>query len=225
MSLSVLSSSSNPTEEQLAYRQKEVKKYDSVQYGNEDGIEIAWAEKAFAHTQIYFKLICSINCTKLKLTKFDEELYQHFLVTFPRVKIDVIDEDKLKTPAAKRRWRSFCQMFEYHVEDYNFGTLLRLDCKDGYSESNTTLVPRVQFLAIEVARNRQGLNMCHFGSNPAPASKQGVNEGETHDDNKASGCEGVVKPTKPLEDAKLSEDAKPSEDAKLSEDDNTVSST
>ena len=55
-----------------------------------------------------------------------------------------------------------------HVEEYNFGTLLRLDCKEGYSEANTTLVPRVQFLAIEIARNRQGLNMCHFGKDPNP---------------------------------------------------------
>ena len=61
-------------------------------------------------------------------------------------------------------------MFEHHVEDFNFGTLLRLDCSKGYSETNTTLVPRVQFLAIEVARNRQGLNLVHFGKTDCPTT-------------------------------------------------------
>ena len=178
MSLSVLSSSSEPTPEQLARRQRDLKKLDTVQYGNEQGIEEAWAEKAFKHTQIYFKLICAINCTKLKLTKFDDELYHEFLVSFPRVRIDVIEEEALKRAAVKVRWRAFCKLFEYHIEDYNFGTLLRLDCKEGYSESNTTLVPRVQFLAIEVARNRQGFNMCHFGTTPPnTGSSTGTNVG------------------------------------------------
>ena len=79
-------------------------------------------------------------------------------------------------------------MFEYHVEDYNFGTLLRLDCKDGYSEANTTLVPRVQFLAIEVARNRQGLNMCHLGKDPNPNSKKEAVGGATEDNNQENGA-------------------------------------
>lgn len=35
---------------------------------------------------------------------------------------------------------------------------MRLDCSKDYSEANTIIVPRVQFLAIELARNREGLN-------------------------------------------------------------------
>lgn len=38
------------------------------------------------------------------------------------------------------------------------GTLLRVDCRAPYSAENSLLVPRVQFLAIELARNREGLN-------------------------------------------------------------------
>ena len=113
-------------------------------------------------------------------------------MSFPRVKIDVINENKLKSEVVKRRWRGYCQLFEYHVEDYNFGTLLRLDCREGYSESNTTLVPRVQFLAIEVARNRQGLNMSHFGSKPTSHTKEENNEenksGVTEDNDKKGSC-------------------------------------
>lgn len=46
------------------------------------------------------------------------------------------------------------------VEDHSFGTLLRLDCREDYSEANSTLVPRIQFYAIELARNREGHNNC-----------------------------------------------------------------
>lgn len=35
---------------------------------------------------------------------------------------------------------------------------MRADTKGDYSEQNTMLVPRVQFYAIEIARNREGLN-------------------------------------------------------------------
>ncbi|GFX24623.1 protein PBDC1 [Trichonephila clavipes] len=56
------------------------------------------------------------------------------------------------------KWRSFCESFRDSVEDSTFGTLVRIDCEDDYNEENTVLVLRVQFLAIEIARNRHGLN-------------------------------------------------------------------
>lgn len=55
-------------------------------------------------------------------------------------------------------WRPFCEQFKDEVEDYSFGTLLRLDCTVEFSDKNTTLVPRIQFYAIEIARNREGSN-------------------------------------------------------------------
>lgn len=36
-----------------------------------------------------------------------------------------------------QRWRPFCNQFEGIVEDFNYGTLLRLDCEKDYSEVNT----------------------------------------------------------------------------------------
>jgi Polysaccharide biosynthesis len=54
-------------------------------------------------------------------------------------------------------WRNFCEKFKW-VEDFSYGTLLRLDCSKEYSEINSTLVARIQFLAIELARNREGNN-------------------------------------------------------------------
>ena len=44
------------------------------------------------------------------------------------------------------------------MEDFSFATLLRLESGDEYSQSNTVVVPRVQFYAIELARNREGHN-------------------------------------------------------------------
>ena len=40
------------------------------------------------------------------------------------------------------------------------GTLLRVDAREPYSETNTVLVPRIQWLAIELARCRDGCNEC-----------------------------------------------------------------
>ena len=37
-----------------------------------------------------------------------------------------------------QEWRKFIEPFKEQVEDYNFGTLLRLDCKDRYTEENST---------------------------------------------------------------------------------------
>lgn len=34
-------------------------------------------------------------------------------------------------------WRLFCNQFEGLVEDFNYGTLLRLDCEKDYTEENT----------------------------------------------------------------------------------------
>ncbi|NXR88964.1 PBDC1 protein, partial [Hypocryptadius cinnamomeus] len=57
-----------------------------------------------------------------------------------------------------QKWRPFCLAFEGVVEDFNFGTLLRLDARGKYSEENTIFATRIQFLAIEIARNREGCN-------------------------------------------------------------------
>lgn len=36
-----------------------------------------------------------------------------------------------------QKWRPFCLKFEGVVEDFNFGTLLRLDCSEDYTEENS----------------------------------------------------------------------------------------
>ncbi|NXB77552.1 PBDC1 protein, partial [Donacobius atricapilla] len=63
-----------------------------------------------------------------------------------------------------QKWRPFCLRFEGLVEDFNFGTLLRLDSRREYSEENTIFATRIQFLAVEIARNREGCNDRVYGS-------------------------------------------------------------
>ena len=50
-------------------------------------------------------------------------------------------------------------MYEFkHVEDYSFATLIRLDSSQDYEEANSVIVTKIQFYAIELARNREGHN-------------------------------------------------------------------
>lgn len=100
-----------------------------------------------------------------------------------------------------QKWRPFCLQFEGAVEDFNLGTLLRLDCRRGYSEENSVLgerraggagrgaevcvgglavtppplllpaAPRIQFLAIEIARNREGCNGAVYRRAAAPEAE------------------------------------------------------
>lgn len=95
---------------------------------------------------------------------------------------------------ASQTWRAFCNQFEGVVEDFNYGTLLRLDCEGDYTEENSIFgtcaspqvcfervkltsatrflssVTRIQFLAIEIARNREGYNSAVFRSKQGAAS-------------------------------------------------------
>lgn len=126
--------------------------------GNTADLEMSWAMKASDHADVYFNLITSVDPKLLRLTKFDDEIYTKFREMFPDMKIDVIDESEMKSADGKADWREFIEHFKDKVEDYNFGTLLRIDCKEGYTQENTTFSVRTQFLAIEIARNREGLN-------------------------------------------------------------------
>ncbi|KAF9928776.1 hypothetical protein FBU30_002096 [Linnemannia zychae] len=128
-------------------------------------IEKQWAVKAMHHAETYFSLLQAMDGSKLKLTKIDDEIYEDFLTTFaPNVpKVDVLDEEKdFKSPEMKEKWRKFISRYEGgKVVDYNFGSLLRIDASKDYTEDNTMFVTRMQFLTIEIARNKAGLNSVH----------------------------------------------------------------
>ncbi|XP_058795430.1 protein PBDC1 [Phymastichus coffea] len=128
------------------------------EFENDQTIEALWAMKAMEHAEIYFNILCSVDPKILRLTPHDNTIYKTFREIFPNFKIDVINEDELKSEEGKNKWRPFCEQFKDLVEDYSFGTLIRINCTDEYSESNSMLTTRIQFYAIELARNREGFN-------------------------------------------------------------------
>uniref|UniRef100_A0A8C5LDS0 Polysaccharide biosynthesis domain-containing protein n=1 Tax=Jaculus jaculus TaxID=51337 RepID=A0A8C5LDS0_JACJA len=118
-------------------------------YGNNPDSEMAWAVRAMQHAKVYYKLISSVDPQFLKLTRVDDQIYSEFRENFGNLKVDVLDPEELDSESAKEKWRPFY---------FNYGTLLGLDCSQGYTEENTIFTPRIQFLAIEIARNREGYN-------------------------------------------------------------------
>jgi len=66
----------------------------------------------------------------------------------------------MKSAEGKNAWRALIKEFsdEKMVKDHNFGTLVRKDCRGDYTEENSIFITRIQFYAIEIARNRLGLN-------------------------------------------------------------------
>ena len=99
--------------------------------------------------------------SKLKLTQCDNDIYHHFRTTFPSLDITNLTDTRLKNDNAKIKWREFCNSYRDNgkINDYNFACLLRLNSSSDYDDSdNVTVVPKIQFLAIEIARNREGRN-------------------------------------------------------------------
>ncbi|KAJ1913326.1 hypothetical protein IWQ60_009260 [Tieghemiomyces parasiticus] len=121
-------------------------------------IEQQWAVKAMHHAETYYSLLEKYDCTKMRLTKIDDELYEDFRKTFPHINVELLDEEDFKSPSAKEAWREFINRYENRVRDFNFGSLLRKDYREGYTESNTMFAMRTQFYCVEVARNKLGLN-------------------------------------------------------------------
>ncbi|XP_037296329.1 protein PBDC1 [Manduca sexta] len=128
------------------------------EFGNDETLEHLWAAKAMEHSDIYFNMLCSVDTRLLQLTPHDDLIYTHFRQDFPDMDVAFINENEIKNNMNKAKWRVFCEKFKNIVEDYSFGTLMRADCNGDYSEQNTILVARVQFYAIEIARNRENLN-------------------------------------------------------------------
>ena len=133
--------------------------------GNDPKLEEKWAESAAKHAMTYEKLLNSFNDkTKLRLTSIDTEIYDLFRATFPLLDISHLSDLDLKNEKQKIKWREFCMKYSNNsnIKDYHWGTLLRLNSEKGYQMEtggqNTTIVPRIQFLAIEIARNREGKN-------------------------------------------------------------------
>nr|XP_020768654.1 protein PBDC1-like isoform X2 [Odocoileus virginianus texanus] len=72
-------------------------------YGNDPGIEVAWAMRTMQHAEIYYKLISSVDPQFLKLTKVDDQIYSEFRENFKNLRIDILDPEELKSETAKEK--------------------------------------------------------------------------------------------------------------------------
>lgn len=135
--------------------------FDPNKAENLEDIEKQFAVKAVVQAEAYWSLISKVKASSLRLTNYDNEIFDTLLTDFPELSnkeaVAEINEDAMKSKQGKERWRNFCEKFK-EIDDYNFGTLLRTKCSGEYSEQNTIFAVRIQFYAIEIARNRYGLN-------------------------------------------------------------------
>lgn len=139
-----------------------LKNFDAENADNLEDIEKQFAVKVVQQVEVYWNLLQKIPGSKLKLTKYDQEIYDDFLADFPEYKdeekLNNLDEDEIKNHKNKARWRAFFKKWEKKIDDYNFGTVVRKSSTTEYTEDGTMLVVRMQFYCFEIARNKMGLN-------------------------------------------------------------------
>lgn len=86
----------------------------------------------------YWAILEKMRGSKLRLTRIDDEIFEHFKRDFPDFDTRVtIDENAMKSKDGKERWRNFMMAYEKKVDDYNFGTLLRSNARFEYGEKET----------------------------------------------------------------------------------------
>ncbi|KAK3485207.1 polysaccharide biosynthesis-domain-containing protein [Neurospora hispaniola] len=135
------------------------KDFDAENADNFEDIEKQFAVKAVQQMATYWAILEKVPGSKLRLTKMDDDIFEHLKRDFPEFDpAEPINEDEMKSKTGKERWRTFMMAYDKKIDDYNFGTLLRASPKTEYGEKETIFVPRMQFYAVEIARNRAGLN-------------------------------------------------------------------
>ena len=86
----------------------------------------------------YWAILEKVRGSSLRLTKIDDEIYEHLKTDFPELDVSkTIDEEEMKSKSGKERWRKFMMAYEKKVDDYNFGTMLRVNPKLEYGNDET----------------------------------------------------------------------------------------
>ncbi|KAL5689404.1 hypothetical protein EMGR_008802 [Emarellia grisea] len=135
------------------------KPFDPETAENLEDMEKQFAVKAVEHLMTYWAILEKVRGSQLRLTKMDDDIYEHFKREFPDFDPAApIDEDSMKSKEGKEKWRKFIKEYEKKISDYNFGTILRVSPGVEYDQDTTIFAMRMQFYAIEIARNRAGLN-------------------------------------------------------------------
>jgi len=135
------------------------KSFEAEEAQNLEDMEKQFAVKAVEHLMTYWSLLEKVPGSKLRLTKMDDEISKHFREEFPGFDpTETVDEGQMKSKEGKERWRNFMNQYDGKIHDFNFGTMLRSNPKYEYDQNTTIFAMRMQFYAIEIARNRAGLN-------------------------------------------------------------------
>jgi hypothetical protein len=86
----------------------------------------------------YWAILEKVRGSTLRLTKMDDEIYEHLKTDFPEFDpAKTIDENEMKSKTGKERWRKFMMAYEKKVDDYNFGTMIRANPKWEYGQDET----------------------------------------------------------------------------------------
>lgn len=104
--------------------------------------DLTRAVNAFAaavqHLETYWAILERVKGSTLRLTKYDDEIYEHLQKDFPEFDpAEPINENQMKSAQGKKRWRDFMMAYEKKIDDYSFGTILRKDPKEEYTEHGT----------------------------------------------------------------------------------------
>lgn len=105
--------------------------------------------------ETYWSILEKMPGSRLRLTKLDDEIHEHFLKTFPDFDPNgTINEDEMKSKAGKEQWREFINTYEKKVEDFNFGAMLRASAKAEYDEQSTIFGASLRKLDFGIACRR-----------------------------------------------------------------------
>jgi hypothetical protein len=93
---------------------------------------------AVQHLETYWEILKKVPGSKLRLTKIDDEIHEHFKKEFPDFDpAATIDEDKMKSKEGKEKWRNWINQYEGKINDFNFGTMLRSSPHVEYDRDTT----------------------------------------------------------------------------------------
>jgi hypothetical protein len=104
----------------------------------------------------YWSILEKVKGSSLRLTKMDDEIYEHLMQTFPDFDpAATVDEDEMKSKAGKEKWRPFMMAYEKKIDDYNFGTMVRNNAKEEYGEKST-IFGRCQVETLSIIERNPG---------------------------------------------------------------------
>lgn len=112
----------------------------------------------------YWSILEKLPGSKLRLTKYDDEILEHFNKDFPDFDLKgTINEDEMKSKEGKERWRKFINAYENKIEDFNFGTMLRANPAWEYGEKETIfgMSEGTIWLDIHVLMESVKLSVCN----------------------------------------------------------------